>query len=99
MAEIAFPIFTKHYPGASQSAVDNVTFDVGEGETCMLLGTSGSGKTTLLRMVNRLIEPTSGQSLFDGNDVLKGNPVELRRRMGYVIQQVGLFPHMTIAEN
>ena len=99
MAEIAFRNVTKHYPGASQSAVDNVSFDVGEGETCMLLGTSGSGKTTLMRMVNRLIEPTSGEILIDGNDILKGNPVELRRRMGYVIQQVGLFPHMTIAEN
>ncbi len=99
MAEIAFRNVTKHYPNASQAAVNDVTFEVGEGETCMLLGTSGSGKTTLLRMVNRLIEPTSGEIIIDGKDILKGNPIELRRRMGYVIQQVGLFPHMTIAEN
>lgn len=99
MAEIAFRNVTKQYPNASQAAVDDVTFDVEEGETCMLLGTSGSGKTTLLRMVNRLIEPTSGEILIAGRDILKENPIELRRRMGYVIQQVGLFPHMTIAEN
>jgi osmoprotectant transport system ATP-binding protein len=99
MAEIAFRHVSKQYQNASQAAVDDVTFDVEKGETCMLLGTSGSGKTTLLRMVNRLIEPTSGEILIDGRDILKENPIELRRRMGYVIQQVGLFPHMTIAEN
>ncbi len=99
MAEIAFRHVSKQYQHASQAAVDDVTFDVEKGETCMLLGTSGSGKTTLLRMVNRLIEPTSGEILIDGRDILKENPIELRRRMGYVIQQVGLFPHMTIAEN
>jgi osmoprotectant transport system ATP-binding protein len=99
MAEIAFRHVTKQYPNASEPAVNDVTFDVGEGETCMLLGTSGSGKTTLLRMVNRLIEPTSGEILMGGKDILKENPIELRRQMGYVIQQVGLFPHMTIAEN
>jgi osmoprotectant transport system ATP-binding protein len=65
----------------------------------MLVGTSGSGKTTLLRMVNRLIEPTSGEIIIDGKNVLQENPIELRRRIGYVIQQVGLFPHMNIAEN
>src|SRR5579885_2100578 len=99
MAEIAFRHVSKQYQNASQAAVDDVTFEVEKGETCMLLGTSGSGKTTLLRMVNRLIEPTSGEILIDGRDILKENPIELRRRMGYVIQQVGLFPHMTIAEN
>jgi osmoprotectant transport system ATP-binding protein len=65
----------------------------------MLVGTSGSGKTTLLRMVNRLIEPTSGQIIIDGRNILEENPILLRRRIGYVIQQVGLFPHMNIAEN
>ena len=65
----------------------------------MLVGTSGSGKTTLLRMVNRLIEPTSGEIIIDGKNILEENPIQLRRRIGYVIQQVGLFPHMTIAEN
>ena len=99
MAKIAFHEITKVFPGASKPAVDAVTFDVAEGKTCMLVGTSGSGKTTLLRMVNRLIEPTSGKIVIDGKNVLEENPILLRRRIGYVIQQVGLFPHMTIAEN
>ncbi len=98
MAKIAFDKVTKQYTGAS-SAVDAVTFEVPEGVICMLLGTSGSGKTTLLRMVNRLIEPTSGRILIDGKNVLEEDPIKLRRSMGYVIQQVGLFPHMNIAEN
>jgi osmoprotectant transport system ATP-binding protein len=99
MAKIAFREITKKFPGASKPAVDAVSFEVQEGNTCMLVGTSGSGKTTLLRMVNRLIEPTSGEIVIDGKNVLAENPIELRRRIGYVIQQVGLFPHMTIAEN
>jgi osmoprotectant transport system ATP-binding protein len=99
MATIAFDAVTKQYPGAGRPAVDGVTFEVGEGSVCMLVGTSGSGKTTLLRMVNRLIEPTSGSILIDGHNILEENPILLRRRIGYVIQQVGLFPHMTIAEN
>src|SRR5258708_3310216 len=99
MAKIAFQEITKKFPGASKPAVDAVSFEVPEGSTCMLVGTSGSGKTTLLRMVNRLIEPTSGEIVIDGKNVLTENPIELRRRIGYVIQQVGLFPHMTIAEN
>ncbi len=99
MAKIAFRKITKQYAGSSKPAVDAVSFDVPEGNTCMLVGTSGSGKTTLLRMVNRLIEPTSGEIVIDGKNVLQENPILLRRRIGYVIQQVGLFPHMTIAEN
>ena len=99
MATIAFRQITKRYAGTEEPAVDAVTFDVPEGSTCMLVGTSGSGKTTLLRMVNRLIEPTSGEILIDDKNVLQENPIQLRRRIGYVIQQVGLFPHMTIAEN
>src|SRR5579859_4084484 len=99
MATIVFREITKRYPGASKAAVDAVSFEVPEGTTCMLVGTSGSGKTTLLRMVNRLIEPTSGEIVIDGKNVLQENPITLRRRIGYVIQQVGLFPHMTIAEN
>jgi osmoprotectant transport system ATP-binding protein len=99
MANIAFHDITKNYSGASTPAVDAVTFEVPEGSTCMLVGTSGSGKTTLLRMVNRLIEPTSGEIMIGGKNILTENPIELRRRIGYVIQQVGLFPHMTIAEN
>ncbi len=99
MAKITFAEVTRQYKGASQPAVDAVSFEVPEGAVCMLLGTSGSGKTTLLRMVNRLIEPTAGAIFIDGKNILEENPIALRRRIGYVIQQVGLFPHMTIAEN
>ncbi len=99
MAKIEFHEITKQYPGAAKPAVDAVTFGVPEGSTCMLVGTSGSGKTTLLRMVNRLIEPTSGEIVIDGKNVLQEDPILLRRHIGYVIQQVGLFPHMNIAEN
>src|SRR6266853_5479985 len=99
MAKIAFQAITKQFPGSNKPAVDAVTFEVTEGTTCMLVGTSGSGKTTLLRMVNRLIEPTSGQIIIDGKNILEENPILLRRRIGYVIQQVGLFPHMNIEEN
>ncbi len=99
MAKIVFAEVSKQYRNAARPAVDAVSFDVSEGAICMLLGTSGSGKTTLLRMVNRLIEPSGGAILIDGNNILKENPITLRRHMGYVIQQVGLFPHMTIAEN
>jgi osmoprotectant transport system ATP-binding protein len=99
MAKIMFQEITKQFRGTSKPAVDAVSFEVPEGKTCMLVGTSGSGKTTLLRMVNRLIEPTAGEIIIDGKNVLEENPIELRRRIGYVIQQVGLFPHMNIAEN
>lgn len=99
MARITFNQITKHYRGTERPAVDAVSFEVPDGSTCMLVGTSGSGKTTLLRMVNRLIEPTSGEIFIDEKNILTEDPIELRRRIGYVIQQVGLFPHMTIAEN
>src|SRR6266852_8659389 len=99
MEKIAFQAIRKQFPGSNKPAVDAVTFAVPEGTTCMLVGTSGSGKTTLLRMVNRLIEPTSGEIIIDGKNVLEENPIQLRRHIGYVIQQVGLFPHMNIAEN
>ena len=99
MSKIAFREVTKTYPGAGRPAVNAVTFDVPPGVICMILGSSGSGKTTLLRMVNRLIEPTAGAILIDGRDILREDPIALRRRIGYVIQQVGLFPHMTVAEN
>jgi osmoprotectant transport system ATP-binding protein len=82
-----------------QVAVDALDLDVAAGEICMLIGPSGCGKTTTLKMVNRLIEPTSGRIILDGEDVTGADPVELRRRIGYVIQQVGLFPHLTVADN
>jgi osmoprotectant transport system ATP-binding protein len=83
---------------ASHTAVDNVSLSVGNGETLVLLGTSGCGKTTTLKMINRLIEPTSGTIHVDGVDVREQNGPELRRRIGYVIQDGGLFPHYTIAD-
>ena len=76
-----------------------LTLEVPEGEICVLVGPSGCGKTTTMRMINRLIEPTSGRILIDGEDVTAVDPVELRRRIGYVIQQVGLFPHQTVGDN
>ena len=88
----------KQYPGGLV-AVEDLTLDVPDGEVCVLVGPSGCGKTTILRMINRLIEPTAGQILVDGDDILKVDPVDLRRRIGYVIQQVGLFPHQTVATN
>ena len=96
-ATVEFRGVTKRY--ADQTAVDGLSLTVPAGKICILVGPSGSGKTTSLKMVNRLIEPTSGAILIDGQDVLQGDPVQLRRRIGYVIQQVGLFPHQTIVEN
>jgi osmoprotectant transport system ATP-binding protein len=90
---------SKAFPGAKHYAVDRLSLAVPGGSTCVLIGPSGCGKTTTMRMINRLIEPTAGRILVGGEDVMKVDPVSLRRRIGYVIQQVGLFPHMTIAEN
>jgi len=80
-------------------AVDKVSFEVSERETLVLLGTSGCGKTTLLKMINRLIEPTSGTVMVNGENILNKNATELRRGIGYVLQNTGLFPHYTVAEN
>jgi len=88
---------TKRY--GDTVAVDHLSFTAPAGRICVLIGPSGCGKTTSLRMVNRLIEPTSGEILIDGQNVLQDDPTELRRRIGYVIQQVGLFPHRTIGQN
>ncbi len=99
-AVVAFEHVSKRYPGGSdQAAVDDLTFTIPAGEICVLVGPSGSGKTTTMKMVNRLIEPTSGRVTIDGTDVMSLPAVELRRKIGYVIQQVGLFPHLTVAEN
>ena len=89
---------TKRY-GPGPPALDALSLEVPDGETCVLVGPSGGGKTTALKMVNRLVEPTSGRVLIDGRDVAAGDPVELRRGIGYVIQQVGLFPHLDVAAN
>jgi osmoprotectant transport system ATP-binding protein len=80
-------------------AVHELSLDVGKGELCVLVGPSGCGKTTTMKMINRLVEPTGGRVLIDGDDVAGLDPVQLRRRVGYVIQQVGLFPHQTVRAN
>jgi osmoprotectant transport system ATP-binding protein len=89
----------KVYPGVLAPAVADLTLSVDPGEILVLVGPSGCGKSTTLRLINRMIEPTSGSLLYNGEDVTSVDPNELRRRIGYVIQQVGLFPHRTIAEN
>jgi len=96
---IRFENVSKVFPNAPLPAVDRLDLDIPNGTTCVLIGPSGCGKTTTMRIVNRLIEPTSGRILVEGEDVTRADPILLRRRIGYVIQQVGLFPHMTIAEN
>ncbi|MYT71894.1 MULTISPECIES: betaine/proline/choline family ABC transporter ATP-binding protein [unclassified Streptomyces] len=95
---IRFDQVTKRYADGT-TAVDGLSFEVAEGELVTLVGPSGCGKTTTMMMVNRLIEPTSGRIYVDGEDIATVDPVKLRRRIGYVIQQVGLFPHRTILDN
>jgi osmoprotectant transport system ATP-binding protein len=90
---------TKRYPGAEHPAVDRLSLEVSSGEICVLVGPSGCGKTTAMRMVNRMIEISDGDILVGGRSVRDRNETELRRDIGYVIQQVGLFPHRTIGEN
>jgi len=89
----------KRFPGQAQPAVEELSMDIPEGEIVILVGPSGCGKSTTMRLINRLIEPTGGRIVVDGEDVTDVNSDELRRRIGYVIQQIGLFPHMTIADN
>lgn len=90
---------TKKFGTSGQVAVDGLSLTVNTGEICVLIGPSGCGKTTSMRMINRMVEPDSGRIEVGGRDVTKIDAVELRRSIGYVIQQVGLFPHMTIGEN
>ncbi len=97
--EIVLENITKRYPGSDLPAVDNVSLTIPAGEIVVFVGPSGCGKTTLMRMINRLIEPTSGRITIDGKDALSIKPDLLRRGIGYSIQQSGLFPHMTIAQN
>src|SRR5499427_10280417 len=95
---ITFERVTKRYPDGTV-AVDALDLEVPAGKTVVLVGPSGCGKTTTLRMVNRLVEPTEGRVLLDGADVRQQNPARLRRGIGYVIQQTGLFPHRTVEDN
>ncbi|MGW2330804.1 ABC transporter ATP-binding protein [Streptomyces sp. NPDC001700] len=95
---ISFKHVSKHYPNGT-TAVDDLNLELPEGDITVLVGTSGCGKTTTLRMVNRMVEPSSGTVSVGGRDVLKADAAELRRGIGYVIQQAGLFPHRTILDN
>ncbi|MFH5208001.1 ABC transporter ATP-binding protein [Antrihabitans spumae] len=97
--EIVLESVTKRYAGQKDAAVDDVSLTVPAGEIVVFVGPSGCGKTTTMRMINRLIEPSSGKITIDGKDALSIDPDELRRGIGYSIQQAGLFPHMTIAKN
>ncbi|HEX6117513.1 MAG TPA: ABC transporter ATP-binding protein [Solirubrobacterales bacterium] len=96
---VRFEDVSKHYPGADAPAVDGLSLEIPEGEICVLVGPSGSGKTTAMRMVNRMIEITSGDIYVGDRSVRDRSPAELRRHIGYVIQQTGLFPHRTIDDN
>ncbi|MBO1900343.1 ABC transporter ATP-binding protein [Leucobacter weissii] len=90
---------SKRYPGVDHDSVRDLSLSVGTGEFVALIGGSGCGKSTTMRMINRLIEPTSGDILIDGESVTGVDPVELRRKIGYVIQSVGLMPHLTVGQN
>src|SRR6195256_832820 len=96
---IAFANVAKSFDGGRVLAVNDVSLDVTEGELLAIVGSSGSGKTTLLRLANRLIEADSGSIMIEGADVRAVDPVQLRRRIGYVFQSGGLFPHMSVADN
>jgi osmoprotectant transport system ATP-binding protein len=98
-AELVFDEATKVYPGRESAAVDHLSLTVPAGEICVLVGPSGGGKTTALKLVNRLIPLTSGDIRIDGVSILEHDLTELRRSIGYVIQQVGLFPHLTVEAN
>lgn len=99
MAELRFDHVSKQFAGLSRPAVDDCHFTVNDGEFIVLLGPSGCGKTTLLKMVNRLYDPSAGTIYLDNQDIQGIEVTQLRRRIGYVIQQIGLFPHMTVAQN
>ncbi|MDI3421271.1 betaine/proline/choline family ABC transporter ATP-binding protein [Streptomyces luteolus] len=98
-ATIELENLTKRYPGSPNPAVDEVNMEIKAGELVIFVGPSGCGKSTTLKMINRLIEPTSGRIRINGEDVTDMDPVKLRRKVGYAIQSSGLFPHMTVAQN
>ncbi len=98
-AMIRLENLTKTFPGQSETAVEDLSMEIYDGEIVVFVGPSGCGKTTTMKMINRIIEPTGGRIFLDGEDVTTADPDQLRRRIGYVIQQIGLFPHMTIADN
>ena len=90
---------SKSFDGGRTYAVRELSVEIGDGETLVMLGSSGCGKTTTLKMINRLLEPTSGTIEVDGEDISRRDPVRWRRSIGYVFQGIGLFPHMTVEEN
>ena len=98
-ATLEFRNVSKTYEGSDTPAIEDLSFEVPAGEICVLVGPSGCGKTTAMRMVNRMLEITSGDILLDGASVRERRPADLRREIGYAIQQIGLFPHLTIADN
>jgi osmoprotectant transport system ATP-binding protein len=98
-ATLEFRSVMKRYPGQREPAVENLSFTVPAGDICVLVGPSGCGKTTAMRMVNRMIDITEGDILLDGRSVKERRPAELRREIGYAIQQIGLFPHLTVSDN
>ncbi len=98
-ASVSYRDVTKRYSGQDEPAIRDLTLEVPAGEICVLVGPSGCGKTTAMRMVNRTVEITEGDILVGGTSVRERDPAQLRREMGYVIQQIGLFPHRTVAEN
>ena len=98
-ATLEFRSATKRYPGQDDAAVDSLSLEVPAGEICVLVGPSGCGKTTAMRMVNRMIDLTDGDILLDGKSVTESSPAQLRREIGYAIQQIGLFPHYSVADN
>ena len=89
----------KYFTSGQVHAIRGLSLDIYDGETLVLLGSSGCGKTTILKMINRIIEPSSGTILINGKNILEQNPIEVRRSIGYVIQEIGLFPHMNIEDN
>lgn len=99
MPIIQYDSVCKKFMGSGKMAVDHVSARIEKGEFITILGSSGCGKTTLLKLTNRLYDPDAGKILVDGEDISAADPVALRRRLGYVIQQVGLFPHMTVRDN
>jgi osmoprotectant transport system ATP-binding protein len=96
---IEFKKATKRFVGIMQNAVDEVTLKIQRGSFVTILGTSGSGKTTLLKLINRIYELTAGEILFNGQNIQELKVEDYRKKIGYVIQQIGLFPHMTVGEN
>ena len=99
MASVTYEAVTLVYPNAKAPTVNNFDLEVADGEFLVLVGPSGCGKTTLIRCVNRMVQPTGGQVLIDDKDVSSRPPIQLRRSIGYVLQDAGLLPHRSVGDN